>query len=117
VSGAAGRSAEVLRARGGVGVEVGTASRVWQSHIYKDVRGLAQAKGLPSLIYHEPVLEVRFMRGAAGTTRILTIRASTGEWGLKNPKYPGVGAGRGTLVLIQEGVYDFRYLRLPNLHR
>jgi hypothetical protein len=22
---------------------------------------------LPSLIYHEPVLEVRFMRGAAGT--------------------------------------------------
>ena len=34
VSGAAGRSAEVLRARGGVGVEIGTASRVWQSHIY-----------------------------------------------------------------------------------
>ena len=45
------------------------------SHIYKDVCGLAQAKGLPSLIYHEPVLEVRFMRGVAGTTRILTIRA------------------------------------------
>jgi hypothetical protein len=45
------------------------------SHIYKDVCGLAQAKGLPSLIYHEPVLEVRFMRGAAGTTRILTIRS------------------------------------------
>jgi hypothetical protein len=36
--------------------------------------GVAQAKGLPSLIYHEPVLEVRLMRGAAGTTRILTIR-------------------------------------------
>ena len=35
--------------------------------MYKDVCGLAQAKGLPSLIYHEPVLEVRFMRGAAGT--------------------------------------------------
>jgi len=34
------------------------------SHIYKDVCGLAQAKGLPSLIYHEPVLEVRFMRGS-----------------------------------------------------
>jgi hypothetical protein len=32
--------------------------------------------GLPSLIYHEPVHEVRFMRGAAGTTRILTIRVS-----------------------------------------
>jgi hypothetical protein len=44
------------------------------SHTYKDVCGLAQAKGLPSLIYHEPVLEVRLMRGAAGTTRILTIR-------------------------------------------
>ena len=25
---------------------------------------MAQAKGLPSLIYHEPVLEVRFMRGS-----------------------------------------------------
>ena len=43
------------------------------SHIYKDVCGLAQAKGLLSLIYHEPVLEVRFTRGVAGTTRILTI--------------------------------------------
>jgi hypothetical protein len=31
-------------------------------------------RGLPSLIYHEPVLEVRFVRGAAGTMRILTIR-------------------------------------------
>jgi hypothetical protein len=79
VSGAAGRSAEVLRAGGGVGVEVGTASRVWQSHIYiyKGVCGLTEAKGLPSLIDHEPVLEVRFMRGAAGTTRILTIRGFT----------------------------------------
>jgi hypothetical protein len=27
---------------------------------YKDAWSLAQAKGLPSLIYHEPVLEVRF---------------------------------------------------------
>jgi hypothetical protein len=33
-----------------------------------------RSKGLPSLIYHEPVLEVRFMREVAGTTRILTIR-------------------------------------------
>jgi hypothetical protein len=33
--------------------------------------------GLPSLIYHEPVLEVRFVRGAAGTMRILTIRRLT----------------------------------------
>ena len=46
------------------------------NHIYKDACRLARGKGLPSLIYHEPVLEVRFMRGAAGTTRILTIR----EW-------------------------------------
>ena len=40
----------------------------------KDASGLAQAKGLQSLIYHEPAIEVKFMRGAAGTTRILTIR-------------------------------------------
>ena len=40
----------------------------------KDASGLAQAKGLPSLIYHEPAIEVKFMRWAAGTTRILTIR-------------------------------------------
>jgi hypothetical protein len=79
VSGAAGRSAEVLRAQGRIGVEVGTAGHVWLSHIshiYKDACGLAQAKGLPSLIYHEPAIEVKFMRGAAGTTRILTIWAS-----------------------------------------
>src|SRR5580698_3894615 len=44
------------------------------SHIYKDASSLAQAKGLPNLIYHEPVLEVRFVRGAAGKMRILTIR-------------------------------------------
>jgi len=44
------------------------------SYIYKDAWSLAQAKGQPSLIYHEPVLEVRFVRGAAGTMRILTIR-------------------------------------------
>ena len=52
MSGAAGRSAEVLRARGRVDVEVGTACHVWQSHIYKDACSLTQAKGLPSLIYH-----------------------------------------------------------------
>ena len=34
MSGAAGRSAEVLRAQGRVGVEVGTAGHVWLSHIY-----------------------------------------------------------------------------------
>jgi predicted Zn-dependent protease len=47
------------------------------SHIYKDAWSLAQAKGLPSLIYDERVLEVRFVRGAAGTMRILTIRDIT----------------------------------------
>jgi hypothetical protein len=76
MSGATGRSAEVLRESGGVGVEVGTAGHVWQfSHIKKDACTLAQAKkGLPSLIYHEPALEVRFVRRAAGTTSYLTIR-------------------------------------------
>jgi luciferase family oxidoreductase group 1 len=74
VSGAAGRSAEVLRARGGVGVEVGTATYLAISHIYKDVCGLARGKGLPSLIYYEPALEVRFVRGAAGPTSFLTKR-------------------------------------------
>ena len=43
----------LLRNGGGVGVEVGTVSRVWQSHIYKDACSLAQATGLPSLIYHD----------------------------------------------------------------
>ena len=45
------------------------------SHIYNDACSLTQAKGLPSLIYHEPALEVRFVRRAAGTTSFLTIRA------------------------------------------
>jgi hypothetical protein len=42
--------------------------------IHKDICGLAQAKGLPSLIYHEPALEVRFVRGVAGPTSFLTKR-------------------------------------------
>jgi hypothetical protein len=42
--------------------------------VYKDACSLAQAKGLPSLIYHEPMLEVRFVRGAAGPTSFLTKR-------------------------------------------
>jgi hypothetical protein len=46
------------------------------TYIYKEVCGLAQAKGLPSLIYHEPVFEVRFMRGVAGTTSFLTKRGA-----------------------------------------
>jgi hypothetical protein len=74
--GAAGRPAEVLRAGGGVGVEVGTAGHAWQSRtyiIYKDACSLAQEKGPASLIYHEPALEVRFVGRAAGTTSFLTI--------------------------------------------
>ena len=74
MSGAAGRSAEVLRAGGGVGAEVGTAGHVRQSHIHKMRAVWAQANGLPSLICHEPTLEVSFVRGAAGTTSFFTIR-------------------------------------------
>jgi hypothetical protein len=44
------------------------------SHIYKDACSLTQAKGLPSLIYHYPALDVRFVRWAVGTTSFLTIR-------------------------------------------
>src|SRR4029077_14958734 len=33
-----------LQAGGGVGVEVGTAGHVWQSHIYKDACGLTKQK-------------------------------------------------------------------------
>jgi hypothetical protein len=51
----------------------------------KDASGLAQAKGLPSLIYHEPAIEVKFMRWATGTTRILTIRASERVIGAAGP--------------------------------
>ena len=40
VSRATGRSAEVLRARGGVGVEVGAAGHVWLSHIYIRMRAV-----------------------------------------------------------------------------
>ena len=62
-----------LRAGGGVGVEVGTAGRVWQSHI-QDACRLTRAKGLARQIYHEPALEVRFVRKAMGTTILLTRR-------------------------------------------
>ena len=45
------------------------------SHIYiKDAWSLSQTRGLPSLIYHELAIEVRFVRGPAGTTSILAIR-------------------------------------------
>ena len=37
------------------------------THIYKDACGLAQAKGLPSLIYHEPAIEVKFKVHAWGS--------------------------------------------------
>jgi hypothetical protein len=87
VSGAAGRSAEVLRARGGVGVEVGTVGHEWQSHIYiyiKNACSLAEPEGLalaasePDL--SEPELEVRFRAWGSGpdefsdqTGRLLTL--------------------------------------------
>jgi len=56
-----------------VGVEVGTAGHVCQSHI-QDACRLTQAKGLARQIYHEPALEVRFVRKAMGTTSFLTRR-------------------------------------------
>ena len=62
-----------LRAGGDVGVEVGTVGHVWQSHIQDSCR-LTQAKGLVGQIYHEPALEVRFVRGAAAPTSFLTKR-------------------------------------------
>jgi hypothetical protein len=37
VSGATGRYAKVLRAKGRVAVEVGTACHLWQSHISKSL--------------------------------------------------------------------------------
>jgi hypothetical protein len=48
------------------------------AHIYKDACSLAQAKGLPSLAYHEPALEVWIVSRAAGTTSFLTIREFLG---------------------------------------
>jgi hypothetical protein len=36
-------------------------------------------KDLPSLIIHEPALEVRFVRRAAATTSYLAIRESPGD--------------------------------------
>src|SRR6516162_3517094 len=56
--------------------KVGVICREWkiETETSKDVCGLAEAKGLPSLIYHELALEVRFVRGAAGRAKILTIR-------------------------------------------
>jgi hypothetical protein len=74
VSRVAGRSAEVLRAGGGVGVEVGAAGHMWQSHICKDACSLRQARGLPSLICYEPKIEVMFLGGSPGRTFILIIR-------------------------------------------
>jgi hypothetical protein len=75
MSGGARWPPEVLRAGGGVGVEVGPRVMCGNlMYIYKDACRLGQAKGLARLIYHEPALEVRFMRRAAGTTRILTLR-------------------------------------------
>jgi hypothetical protein len=71
VSGATGRPAEVLREEGGVMV-VGTAG--WAAHISRLYQGCEQGKDLPSLIYHEPAPEVRFVRGTAGRTSFLTIR-------------------------------------------
>jgi hypothetical protein len=77
MSGEARWPPEVLRVGGGVGVEVGTAGHVWQSDIYyKDACRLAQAKGLARLIYHEPALEVRFVRKANGLDEFFDHKGS-----------------------------------------
>jgi hypothetical protein len=56
MSGEARWPPEVLRAGGGVGVEGrDSGSCMAISYIYKDACRLAQAKGLPRLIYHEPL--------------------------------------------------------------
>jgi hypothetical protein len=55
---------------------------------------LAQAKGLPSLIYHEPMLEVRFMRGVAGTARIFTIREICAASGRRILNAPFIEQGK-----------------------
>jgi hypothetical protein len=57
------------------------------SHIYKDACSLAQEKGPASLIYHEPALEVRFVRRAAGTTSFLAIRAGVGRLALVSGRF------------------------------
>jgi hypothetical protein len=64
------------------------------NHIYKDACRLARGKGLPSLIYHKPVLEVRFMRGAARTTRILTIRVAKSADRIVERSYQDIRASR-----------------------
>ena len=76
-----------LRAGIGVGVEVGTAGNVWQSHI-QDACRLTQAKGLARQIYHEPAHEVRFVHKAMGTTSFLTRRLV------------GYATGRGIQTLV-----------------
>jgi hypothetical protein len=76
VSEAAGRSAEVTtserrRRRRGRDSE----SCVAISHIYKDCVQSGPRKGSTEPDLSLTSLEVRFVRGVAGTTRILTIRA------------------------------------------
>jgi hypothetical protein len=82
----------VLRAGGGGGVEVGTVGHVWQSHIQDSCR-LTQAKGLARQIYHEPALEVRFVRKAMGTTSFLTVGYVTGRGVQTLVDLPPVHAG------------------------
>jgi len=78
------------------------------SHIYKDAWSLAQTKSLPSLIYHEPAIEVRFVRGSAGRTRILTLwelfefEQKNAQKVLPTPKRGRTKARRAASVMSQK---------------
>jgi hypothetical protein len=63
-----------------------------------DACSLAQTKGLSTLIYHKPALEVRFVRGAAGTTSFFTIReAIRCSWQIAGLLPPNFGLSAVTL--------------------
>jgi hypothetical protein len=82
-----------LRVGGGVGLEVGTAGHVWQSHI-QDACRLTQA--------------VRFVRKAMGTTSFLTRRLV------------GYATGRGVQTLVDRPLCTpegFRFVELIAVDR
>ena len=71
MSGEARWPPEVLRAGGGVRVEVGTAGHVWQSniYIYKGACSLAQAKGLSNINLRPFRRQMRCIQGGINTKR------------------------------------------------
>jgi hypothetical protein len=69
------------------------------TYIYKDACSLAQAKCLPRLIYREPALEVRFVRGAADTTSFLTKWVSSEFSHDSNRTFLGITAMTPTMCV------------------